>query len=137
MIRRPPRSTRTDTLFPYTTLFRSTLSRGKQTGRARGLQFLKAPLLFLAYAGRRRRNRRIGDGLSAILGVENRTNQISRQRRTTQWAGIVSRQTVETVRCGAPAGGIELLVRLVGALKLGVVDEWICADVACRLAQGT
>src|SRR3546814_323638 len=26
MIRRPPRSTRTDTLFPYTTLFRSFLS---------------------------------------------------------------------------------------------------------------
>src|SRR3546814_2546057 len=26
MIRRPPRSTRTDTLFPYTTLFRSELS---------------------------------------------------------------------------------------------------------------
>src|SRR3546814_5260685 len=27
MIRRPPRSTRTDTLFPYTTLFRSTSGR--------------------------------------------------------------------------------------------------------------
>src|SRR3546814_20152982 len=27
MIRRPPRSTRTDTLFPYTTLFRSDLQR--------------------------------------------------------------------------------------------------------------
>src|SRR3546814_14158490 len=27
MIRRPPRSTRTDTLFPYTTLFRSEFSR--------------------------------------------------------------------------------------------------------------
>src|SRR3546814_9559358 len=27
MIRRPPRSTRTDTLFPYTTLFRSVLER--------------------------------------------------------------------------------------------------------------
>src|SRR3546814_5348531 len=27
MIRRPPRSTRTDTLFPYTTLFRSILQR--------------------------------------------------------------------------------------------------------------
>src|SRR3546814_8731828 len=27
MIRRPPRSTRTDTLFPYTTLFRSELQR--------------------------------------------------------------------------------------------------------------
>src|SRR3546814_7157036 len=44
MIRRPPRSTRTDTLFPYTTLFRSlgyrsqpeshaTLGRKRQTGR--------------------------------------------------------------------------------------------------------
>src|SRR3546814_4704451 len=28
MIRRPPRSTRTDTLFPYTTLFRSDVERG-------------------------------------------------------------------------------------------------------------
>src|SRR3546814_11749299 len=28
MIRRPPRSTRTDTLFPYTTLFRSALLLG-------------------------------------------------------------------------------------------------------------
>src|SRR3546814_9813564 len=28
MIRRPPRSTRTDTLFPYTTLFRCLRSRG-------------------------------------------------------------------------------------------------------------
>src|SRR3546814_7990201 len=28
MIRRPPRSTRPDTLFPYTTLFRSLLGRG-------------------------------------------------------------------------------------------------------------
>src|SRR3546814_3996623 len=27
MIRRPPRSTRTDTLFPYTTLFRSAIGR--------------------------------------------------------------------------------------------------------------
>src|SRR3546814_6979081 len=28
MIRRPPRSTRTDTLFPYTTLFRSPVTAG-------------------------------------------------------------------------------------------------------------
>src|SRR3546814_1509973 len=32
MIRRPPRSTRTDTLFPYTTLFRSRVTNG--TGAA-------------------------------------------------------------------------------------------------------
>src|SRR3546814_15785309 len=30
MIRRPPRSTRTDTLFPYTTLFRSLLAKPPQ-----------------------------------------------------------------------------------------------------------
>src|SRR3546814_10834375 len=30
MIRRPPRSTRTDTLFPYTTLFRSALRKFSQ-----------------------------------------------------------------------------------------------------------
>src|SRR3546814_20177539 len=29
MLRRPPRSTRTDTLFPYTTLFRSARRKGK------------------------------------------------------------------------------------------------------------
>src|SRR3546814_3561959 len=30
MIRRPPRSTRTDTLFPYTTLFRSIIRRERR-----------------------------------------------------------------------------------------------------------
>src|SRR3546814_6633323 len=35
MIRRPPRSTRTDTLFPYTTLFRSVLVRAALPGRGR------------------------------------------------------------------------------------------------------
>src|SRR3546814_3293195 len=33
MIRRPPRSTRTDTLFPYTTLFRSQDGMGKMDRR--------------------------------------------------------------------------------------------------------
>src|SRR3546814_2476056 len=37
MIRRPPRSTRTDTLFPYTTLFRS-------VGYASGLHALDVPV---------------------------------------------------------------------------------------------
>src|SRR3546814_7189339 len=35
MIRRPPRSTRTDTLFPYTTLFRSQVEGGLCTGHRR------------------------------------------------------------------------------------------------------
>src|SRR3546814_7768343 len=53
MIRRPPRSTRTDTLFPYTTLFRSRVSekiaiapsprRGEGLARACGLALLPSP----------------------------------------------------------------------------------------------
>src|SRR3546814_15172759 len=39
MIRRPPRSTRTDTLFPYTTLFRSTRVRARVRGRVQGVGF--------------------------------------------------------------------------------------------------
>src|SRR3546814_15128359 len=37
MIRRPPRSTRTDTLFPYTTLFRSNHGAGRKLGRSHHL----------------------------------------------------------------------------------------------------
>src|SRR3546814_10175712 len=37
MIRRPPRSTRTDTLFPYTTLFRSSILLTGQYGHGRGV----------------------------------------------------------------------------------------------------
>src|SRR3546814_9546181 len=36
MIRRPPRSTRTDTLFPYTTLFRSPVGRDAECGAGTG-----------------------------------------------------------------------------------------------------
>src|SRR3546814_17352661 len=36
MIRRPPRSTRTDTLFPYPTLFRSSIRPSSRRRRARG-----------------------------------------------------------------------------------------------------
>src|SRR3546814_3012837 len=37
MIRRPPRSTRTDTLFPYTTLFRSLMLAHAMTRKVAGL----------------------------------------------------------------------------------------------------
>src|SRR3546814_4623804 len=36
MIRRPPRSTRTDTLFPYTTLFQSRGPRAEEARRGQG-----------------------------------------------------------------------------------------------------
>src|SRR3546814_9920032 len=40
MIRRPPRSTRTDTLFPYTTLFRSIFGRPEGRIEDRSAQML-------------------------------------------------------------------------------------------------
>src|SRR3546814_4939035 len=55
MIRRPPRSTRTDTLFPYTTLFRSE-DAGRAAPRAAALQTLcrRAVRRFPAAGGRSR-----------------------------------------------------------------------------------
>src|SRR3546814_14691209 len=65
MIRRPPRSTRTDTLFPYTTLFRSVLAEmpdltGGQPGT--GLKFKDVPDLGPRAAYCARRFRKITPG---------------------------------------------------------------------------
>src|SRR3546814_15391000 len=65
MIRRPPRSTRTDTLFPYTTLFRSDAAapphlyrlRYRRGDRPRGLDHLGAPAHPEGGGGDRRRDR--------------------------------------------------------------------------------
>src|SRR3546814_7712866 len=55
MIRRPPRSTRTDTLFPYTTLFRSMaqpLTRGNSTTGMRFLLSSAAMVAAISHFGR-------------------------------------------------------------------------------------
>src|SRR3546814_8522475 len=58
MIRRPPRSTRTDTLFPYTTLFRSFAAVGhahRRVGKrdtAIGAALISGGIAFLPYAAR-------------------------------------------------------------------------------------
>src|SRR3546814_3539809 len=56
MIRRPPRSTRTDTLFPYTTLFRS------GAAHRRHLQPRRAGPAVLPLPGVRRQGRRVDPG---------------------------------------------------------------------------
>src|SRR3546814_10180939 len=71
MIRRPPRSTRTDTLFPYTTLFRS----------ARKVVIAEQHVGALAVAvgrGQRLQCRAIGDdprGNAAIVGQRHRLDR--------------------------------------------------------------
>src|SRR3546814_11953896 len=53
MIRRPPRSTRTDTLFPYTTLFRSGLLLRGCPGRCRRSRGKDLRFLGIAPVGRK------------------------------------------------------------------------------------
>src|SRR3546814_18248745 len=63
MIRRPPRSTRTDTPFPYTTLFRSIV----QGSRRRRIRL--PPRRRLLYGRRHRGSRRQGPGAGLRGGV--------------------------------------------------------------------
>src|SRR3546814_3462175 len=67
MIRRPPRSTRTDTLFPYTTLFRSHRRTGR---RARARWLSQCQSAATACPGLRgAADLRLGDGRSRTLPV--------------------------------------------------------------------
>src|SRR3546814_19222194 len=68
MIRRPPRSTRTDTLFPYTTLFRSDTIRGYIAARhpqeaGRVTDFVSTTMLGLSAKARS------GHGLDRLLAT--------------------------------------------------------------------
>src|SRR3546814_11560999 len=67
MIRRPPRSTRTDTLFPYTTLFRSRLDAGRVGGQDIG--------------DRDRRQRGVGGIERREVGVHRRIEQDRKSTR--------------------------------------------------------
>src|SRR3546814_10483832 len=72
MIRRPPRSTRTDTLFPYTTLFRSRLPRAKSYARRARRNFASS---FLAPSSNRKSGHppiRTPRPRGALLGNEDR-----------------------------------------------------------------
>src|SRR3546814_5106772 len=70
MIRRPPRSTRTDTLFPYTTLFSSDLGD-------------RATVEHLAHAFLHRRQELAGDGAALDL-VDELEDATARQRLDAQ-----------------------------------------------------
>src|SRR3546814_20419105 len=71
MIRPPPKSTRTDTLFPYTTLFRSQHARERDAILARGDRiFLGARRSEFAVELRGGVLRGIGLGIGARFGVD-------------------------------------------------------------------
>src|SRR3546814_14857202 len=101
MLRRPPRSTRTDTLFPYTTLFRSHRDRtDPEYGRGEGAADREcgAVAAVTQRAGAERRDLARAHGRCRRGGADG-------PRRA--WAGVPSEQgagTQEGVR-GADGGG--------------------------------
>src|SRR3546814_9733974 len=110
MIRRPPRSTRTDTLFPYTTLFRSGGARSPGAGRRR-LLHLRGRLgadqrqrgVLQAHAGRDRRG---GDARHRLRSRPRAALRALLLRRTRGGHG----------RTGAAAAGVaEKLKSLAGS----------------------
>src|SRR3546814_2531886 len=111
MIRRPPRSTRTDTLFPYTTLFRSRglarrgADRPARTGRrARGLRTAgrtDGPLLgrdVSARRGRRPRRARRQAGLVQRLRSEEHTSELQSLMRISYAVFCLKKKKQNTLR---------------------------------------
>src|SRR3546814_2358470 len=78
MIRRPPRSTRTDTLFPYTTLFRSRAGADPRRSRSR------AGAIDAYSAETRRRIARAGPGRRDDAGADHDARQ-DMARLLGQW----------------------------------------------------
>src|SRR3546814_4739924 len=103
MIRLPPRSTRTDTLFPYTTLFRS---GGKETGR----HFIDALQLFYHVAN-------LGDARS--LAIHPATTTHSQLSPEDQLATGVSDNYVRlSVRSEEHTSELQSLMRISYAVFL-------------------
>src|SRR3546814_10057224 len=103
MIRRPPRSTRTDTLFPYTTLFRSTgpqsahLPRPERNGRPTGSR----PGAFFVVrrhlpATRHRYRRGLESGSFLQGGSEEHTSELQSLMRISYAVFCLKKKTIHT-----------------------------------------
>src|SRR3546814_4539720 len=91
MIRRPPRSTRTDTLFPYTTLFRSE---------------------HFALPGRARVSRRIGGGRHGRNHMHRAATLLERLCNDIAVAAIVSRAAQHGYRSEEHTSELQSLMRI-------------------------
>src|SRR3546814_4916766 len=91
MIRRPPRSTRTDTLFPYTTLFRSPLY-------GHDLDRKTTPVMAgLAFAIQKRRRAEGGfPGAQRILRSEEHTSELQSLMRSSYAVFCLKKKTNTT-----------------------------------------
>src|SRR3546814_6069148 len=97
MIRRPPRSTRTDTLFPDTTLFRSYYNRPNQEGIFRHFEAIVAacdlPIVLYNVPGRTVTDiavetiGKLAHAFPSILGIKDATGAIPRDSAQRAAAG--------------------------------------------------
>src|SRR3546814_6994628 len=84
MIRRPPRSTRTDTLFPYTTLFRSKRTNRKEFFLHGSRAPFKQQGSFSA----------LGAMAQGVIHQHNGKQRFGNRRRAYAYAGIVPAQSL-------------------------------------------
>src|SRR3546814_10648489 len=102
MIRRPPRSTRTDTLFPYTTLFRSKILEGKAES------VTVTPDNLAEFSGVQKYRHGMGDRedqVGAVTGLpwtearsEEHTSEIQSPMRTPYAVFCLKKKTVQQAR---------------------------------------
>src|SRR3546814_18566342 len=120
MIRRPPRSTRTDTLFPYTTLFRSTHFGYQRKLSPRTTVTIDTQVMAVDYLGRR-----TGDSviLSPRAGIR---QQLSDRLSLVADAGI------SYVRTKLGNGSHSTLVSFAGSVGLCGIGRASCRGRVCQ-----
>src|SRR3546814_10227224 len=97
MIRRPPRSTRTDTLFPYTTLFRSQAKFSPALRRSR-------PTFGMEYSVSASGNRRSPTGAHGIFHAKGRarseehTSEVQSLMRISYAVFCLKKKTTNTIK---------------------------------------
>src|SRR3546814_1883087 len=98
MIRRPPRSTRTDTLFPYTTLFRSTIPRGPaffdpelkgRWGAAKLAAMTKAPVIPVGMWGTEQRSEEHTSELQSLMRISYAVFCLKKKKKDTRSNRII------------------------------------------------
>src|SRR3546814_9338758 len=119
MILRPPISTRTDTLFPYTTLFRS-WRPPRRPSTARGSRWRdrsgKRPSGILRKLGRRVRDRRAATGESTnerVFAVTRCCRQPGRRESFLRWGkAVLSRSNGRSNRTEEHTAELQSLMRI-------------------------
>src|SRR3546814_20730044 len=110
MIRRPPRSTRTDTLFPYTTLFRSHFLPpvGQHEGKAAiYVAARREPLVEADIIGLVRLDLAPCPGLAGLAGQNRLDSSIIGKLSSDDEAGALAAQAHRN----RPGGGLDQVVR--------------------------